>query len=206
MLDDGTAGLIAIQKCGGVTVVQDPNDAAYPDMPQSALNNVKIDYCIPAAAIGALLDRLAREHPGKNKPVPADVRIEAEIAERVLGGSIAQMDQLGSAAPYNCPSCGGVLWEMDSQDVQRYRCHTGHSFTSSALLVSQWERIEETLWTALRMFEERKNLLNASANRGKSGQGFYSERARETDVHIERIRSILFAPAEQRSREPGNSH
>lgn len=206
MLDDGTAGLIAIQKCGGVTVVQDPNDAVYPDMPQSALNNADVDYCVPVAAMGALLEMLAREHPGKNKPVPTDVRMEAEIAERVLGGGIAKMDQLGSAAPYNCPTCGGALWEMDSQDVQRYRCHTGHSFTSSALLLSQWERIEETLWTALRMFEERKNLLNASAKRGKSGQGFYSERARETDVHIERIRSILFAPAEQRSREPGNSH
>jgi two-component system, chemotaxis family, protein-glutamate methylesterase/glutaminase len=206
MLDDGTAGLIAIHKCGGVTVVQDPADAAYPDMPQNALNSLKVDYCVPAAAIGTLLDRLTREHPGKKKAVPDDVRMEAEIAERVLSGGIEEMDQLGSTAPYSCPACGGVLWESDSQDVQRYRCHTGHSFTSSTLLLSQWERIEETLWTALRMFEERKNLLSASAQQAKSGRGFYSERARETDVHIERIRSILFAPAEQRSRQPGNSH
>lgn len=206
MLDDGTAGLIAIQKCGGVTVVQDPNDAAFPEMPQNALNNLNVDYCVAAATMSSLLVRLTREQPGESKPIPDDIRIEAEIAERVLSGGIAEMDQLGSAAPYNCPACGGVLWEMDSHDVQRYRCHTGHSFTSSALLLSQWERIEETLWTALRMFEERKNVLNASAKRATSGQGFYSERARETDVHIERIRSILFAPAEQRSRQPGNSH
>jgi two-component system chemotaxis response regulator CheB len=206
MLDDGTAGLIAIQKCGGVTIVQDPKDATYPDMPQNALNNLDVDYCVPAAAMGALLERLAREHPGKSKHIPEDVRIEAEIAERVLGGGIAKMDRLGNAAPYNCPTCGGVLWEMDgsmdNQDVQRYRCHTGHSFTSSALLLSQWERIEETLWTALRMFEERKNLLNASAKQARSGQRFYSERACETDVHIERIRSMLFAPAQNGPSEP----
>src|SRR5205814_5080966 len=46
MLDDGTAGLIAIKKCGGVTVVQDPKDAAYPEMPQNVLNNLKVDHCL----------------------------------------------------------------------------------------------------------------------------------------------------------------
>src|SRR6185295_4958007 len=80
MLDDGTAGLIAIQKCGGVTVVQDPKDAAYPGMPQSALNNLKVDYCVPIAEMGVLLEKLTLKRPGKSKPIPKDVRIEAEIA------------------------------------------------------------------------------------------------------------------------------
>lgn len=54
-LDDGTSGLMAVKRCGGVAVVQDPGDAAYPDMPQSALDNVDVDHCLPLADIGPLL-------------------------------------------------------------------------------------------------------------------------------------------------------
>lgn len=195
MLDDGIAGLVAIKKCGGVTAVQDPKDAAYPGMPQSALDNVKVDYCVPIAEMGRLLENLSHERPGKRRVIPADVKTEAEIAERVLS-DVAQVNGLGSQAPYNCPNCGGVLWEMDSPDIQRYRCHTGHSFTVPALLASQSEKIEETLWTSLRMFEERKNLLNnmAQTEPHSKREGSAARRARETQVHIERIRAMLLAP------------
>jgi two-component system chemotaxis response regulator CheB len=187
MLDDGTAGLIAIKKCGGITVVQDPKDAAYPGMPQSALNNLKVDYCVPISEMGRLLETLTQERPSKSKPIPRGVRREAEIAERVLS-DVAEVNALGEQVPYNCPNCGGVLWEMDSPDVSRYRCHTGHSFTVPALLESQSEKIEETLWISLRMFEERKNLLNSTHG------AFAVQRAKETQIHIERIRAILLDP------------
>src|SRR5437867_4713070 len=45
MLDDGTVGLMAIQRCGGVAIVQDPEEATYPQMPQSVLNNMHVDFC-----------------------------------------------------------------------------------------------------------------------------------------------------------------
>jgi hypothetical protein len=77
---------------------------------------------------------------------------------------------------------------MDSPDMPRYRCHTGHSFTLPALLESQSEKIEETLWISLRMFEERKNLLNSTH------KAFAVQRAKETQIHIERIRAILLDP------------
>lgn len=106
MLDDRTAGLIAIQKCGGVAVVQDPKDAAYPEMPQSVINHMRVDHCIPLAGMGELLEKLVHEPAGKSAPVPEDIRTEAEIAERVLS-DIAQINTLGSQAPYTAEaSCG----------------------------------------------------------------------------------------------------
>lgn len=199
MLDDGTAGLVAIKKCGGVTVVQDPKDAAYPDMPTNALNRLKVDHCVSIADMARLLEKLTHESPGRSGPPPPDVRIEAEIAERVLS-DIAQVDTLGSQVPYNCPNCGGVLWEMASphrnaEHQQRFRCHTGHSFTAAALLTSQTEKIEESLWVSLRMLEERRNLLNSMAGKEAraGGRRAYFERAEETTVHIERIRTMLLA-------------
>ena len=193
MLDDGTAGLIAIRKCGGVTVVQDPAEAAYPAMPQSALANLKVDHCVRLADMGKLLDRLSREPAGKRKPIPADVKTEAIIAERILS-DVSAVDGLGELVPYNCPNCGGVLWEMDQPVVKRFRCHTGHSFTAASLLASQTERIEETLWMALRMFEERKNLLNSQPPARGGARGATAERIREAESHIQRIRAILHAP------------
>lgn len=38
-LDDGTLGLEAIKRDGGLSLVQDPHDALYPGMPQSAISH-----------------------------------------------------------------------------------------------------------------------------------------------------------------------
>ena len=163
-------------------------------MPLSALNNLDVDHCVPVAEMGRLLERLVEEPAGKAKAIPKDIRTEATIAERVLS-DVAQVNGLGSQVPYNCPNCGGVLWEMRHAGAERYRCHTGHSFTASSLLASQTEKIEETLWISLRMFEERKNLLNnmAKSEKRPNGESSYRERAKEADIHIERIRSMLLA-------------
>jgi two-component system, chemotaxis family, protein-glutamate methylesterase/glutaminase len=194
LLDDGTSGLIAIKRCGGVTIVQDPKEAEYPDMPQSALNNLKVDYIVPLAKMSALLENLVRGPCGLSRAIPADIKSEALIAERVLS-DVNAVNALGYQVPYNCPNCGGVLWEMKKGNEHRYRCHTGHSFTATALLTSQSERIEETLWISLRMFEERRNLLNNMAHREQRprSRASYQDRAKETEIHIERIRAMLIS-------------
>ena len=195
LLDDGTAGLTAIKKCGGLTVVQDPKDAAYPGMPQSALDNLAVDFCVPLSEMGQLLAALIARPRGKRRPIPDDVRTEAKIAERVLS-DVAQVNDLGHQVPYNCPNCGGVLWQMKASKVTRFRCHTGHSFTQKALLSSQSEKIEEMLWISLRMFEERKNLLTSMAQKTVHSSLKQSNRQRllETAGYIDRIRSLLLSP------------
>ena len=72
MLDDGTAGLMAIKRCGGVTMVQDPRDAAYSGMPINALNNVDVDFRVAVAEMGPLLTSLVSQRHRKSKGVPLE--------------------------------------------------------------------------------------------------------------------------------------
>jgi two-component system chemotaxis response regulator CheB len=153
---------------------------------------------VPLDEMGPLLTRLVRERPGKSKPVPSDIRTEAVIAERVLS-DISQVNTLGDQVPYNCPGCGGVLWELNTRGEKRYRCHTGHSYTERSLLASQSEKIEEMLWISLRMFEERKNLLTSVANGARSPKSKSANRTKavETQGYIDRIRGMLLKPSAQ---------
>jgi CheY-like chemotaxis protein len=59
LLSDGVAGLWDIKNAGGVAIVQDPAEAAFPDMPRNALESVVVDYCLPAAHIGRQIVQLA---------------------------------------------------------------------------------------------------------------------------------------------------
>jgi two-component system chemotaxis response regulator CheB len=45
-LSDGASGLWALGQCGGITVVQDPKDAAFPEMPLNALNLMRPDHVV----------------------------------------------------------------------------------------------------------------------------------------------------------------
>jgi len=64
-LNDGTAGLLSVKQCGGVAIVQDPDEAAFPDMPRSALAHVEVDYTLPVSRIGPLLIHLVDDEQMK---------------------------------------------------------------------------------------------------------------------------------------------
>ena len=56
-LDDGTVGLSCVKKAGGATLVQDPDDALYRDMPLNAIAYVRPDY---VQSVEELVDTLVR--------------------------------------------------------------------------------------------------------------------------------------------------
>ena len=57
-LNDGAAGLQVIERAGGIAVVQDPADAAVPEMPINALKRISADYRLCLQDIAPLLERL----------------------------------------------------------------------------------------------------------------------------------------------------
>ena len=65
LLDDGCAGLLAIKSCGGISVVQEPNDAMWPEMPRNALAHDRVDHCVPAAELPALLKGWCRSRQAR---------------------------------------------------------------------------------------------------------------------------------------------
>src|SRR5438132_1332383 len=126
------ADLPAVKGRGGITVVQDPRDAAYADMPASALGQVGADYCLPLDAIGPTLARLAREPAPKPRggvTVPSDLEWEAAVAEWDLE-RLKSSERPGRPSPFTCPDCKGDLWEFENTSGPlRFRCRTGHAWS-----------------------------------------------------------------------------
>jgi two-component system, chemotaxis family, protein-glutamate methylesterase/glutaminase len=197
LMQDGTAGMIAINKTGGTCIVQDPEEAEYPDMPLSVINHMEVDYCVSLSDMGTILSEKTRNGLPVAHEVPPQIKLEAEIAERVVI-NIDDLAKLGDKSLFTCPDCGGGLWEInDNENFIRYRCHTGHAYTQDELALKQTQALEETLWIALRMLEERKQLMEKIAREEKSKGWARSasnkeERAAELRVHIERLKQFLF--------------
>jgi two-component system chemotaxis response regulator CheB len=197
LLNDGTAGLRAIKRCGGLTVVQDPADAAYDSMPRSAIRHVEVDHVRPLDGIAGLLVELVRSpQPPLLDAVPADIRTEALIAAQELR-TMADEDRFGTLAPFTCPECHGALREIREGGLVRYRCHTGHAFTAEVLDLAHAEAWERTLYDALRVQEEHAALVRMMADEARARRmGRTAEdlerRARSYEEGAELIRQLLF--------------
>ncbi|NIJ55674.1 chemotaxis protein CheB [Dyadobacter arcticus] len=195
MLDDGTSGMWAIKRSGGTCIVQDPNQAEYPDMPLSVINNMDVDHVSVLCEIGALLTVVTSLDRASEAPAPQDVLLESQIAEKTAVG-IDDIEQIGDKSVFACPDCGGNLWATKGDIINRYRCHIGHAYTERDLVVKQAETASTTLWVALRMMEERKHLLRKLevdyAQKGYTSLSLdHHERKDEMQRHIDTLKVIL---------------
>lgn len=195
--DDGTAGLIAISKHGGQAVVQDPADALHPSMPTSALHHVPDALVRPAGELGKAISELARSLASRGRDDPnGDQRLETETR-------IAEMDpittpSLPDAHPsgLSCPTCHGVLYELDGQPAPRFRCRVGHAWSPQALQAEQEDVADHALWTALRTLEEKAEFNRRLAEDARRGGRSYSmaaclSRAARAEGDAAQVRQLL---------------
>jgi two-component system chemotaxis response regulator CheB len=173
-LDDGTAGLAAIKAAGGLTVVQDPEEAAFPGMPMNAVVNVDPEHVLTIAEIPQVLIDFAKEM----STLPPD---DPEGAE---SDRARQEGAAGAASEFTCPDCGGTLWMVESQPM-RFRCRVGHSFSSESLVLGKQQAVEDALWAAIVALEERADISRRLLRRTTGNRA--SERlARRYETDIRR--------------------
>ncbi len=192
-LDDGTAGLLAIKRCDGIAVVQDPADARYPDMPQSAIALVAVDYILPLAAIAHEIVDLVKTEVDETMehPVPEDIQNELAQTKMVLPREKDDV-RVGTPSQYSCPECGGVLWEIHDGKLLRFRCRVGHAFSVDSMMAEQSDAIEEAMWTALKVLEEQASISRKMAEQARrNGRQWMAQRFEERQKEAEKRVDLL---------------
>lgn len=189
-LDDGTVGAQAIKRCGGIVVVQDPEDAEQSSMPASVLENVEADHCVPGAQLAETLMGLV------GTPIVAPASVPAWIVreQRVSEGDadpMEELNRLGKPSEFACPDCDGVLWEIENGKPRRFRCHTGHAFSLRSLEHTQAANTNRALWSAIRALQERETLLTTLVA---------DNRRRRNDGEVARLEAQLGEVSEQSAR------
>src|SRR5690606_36385539 len=95
-----------------------------------------------------------------------------------------------------CHDCGGNLFQLEKDNITRFRCHTGHAYSVNDLLLKQSSSVESALWIALRSLEERysliKKLNDQQVKRGyHTSSSSYAEKTAELRSQIEKLKEVL---------------
>jgi two-component system, chemotaxis family, protein-glutamate methylesterase/glutaminase len=177
-LDDGTAGVATVRAKNGVTFAQLPSDAIAPGMPTSAIDNVGVDYILPADEIAGL--------------------IRAFVAGTVVRTTSSVPPSTIDSEPIDlvCPECGGVLRQFTESGLVRFHCRVGHTYSPDALYSAQDGRLEAALWAAIRSLEDSaslaRRLAQSARDRGSSMTAQrYEQRERDAAERADVVRSAL---------------
>ena len=196
MLDDGTAGLLAIKRQGGVALAQDPGEALFPGMPRSAIENVDVDHVLPLAEIAPLLVRLAREPVSEPPlPVPEEMMKEARIAE-LDDAAMLTPDRPGEPSGLTCPECNGALFEIKDGTIARYRCRVGHAYSMETLFSDQAQSVEAALWSAMVALKEKavlsRRMMQHMRQRGhQRSAARFEQHVRDAEQRANLIQDLL---------------
>jgi len=193
-LDDGAAGLSVIRSCGGVAIVQDPTDAQYSQMPQSALQYGGADHVLPASEIGPCLVKLVDKCAGDDamKNLEAGTRL-GDDAERNRSAAFPEEGE-GIPSTFTCPDCHGTLWELRNGELVRFRCRVGHAYTIHSLAEEHEQSVENALWAAMRALDEKSALGRRLADNSviPNMKNRLREQAEADRTHSDIIRNMLF--------------
>lgn len=198
-LDDGAAGLAAVGARGGYLVVQDPDDCEAPSMPRCAMAAVGVDAVSTREALPDMLRAAIEGVPRREETIMAkrmpgnrpDLDREAAISEGGLAEPAA-LDEIGERAALTCPSCHGALWRLRDDQPLRYRCHTGHAFSSLSLEDANAQNADDAIWGAIRAVHERIILARERlAWARRASQHADAEREQLTIVENEKLVELL---------------
>lgn len=170
-LDDGSAGLLAIRRAGGIGVVLDPADCAFDDMARNAIDIAQPDHVVSLRDMAGLIRGLVEQPVLAGRPAPVAPRIAAEGAveedELMADGDETTWgdDRPGKPSGFSCPECHGVLWEVEQPGMPRFTCRVGHRISAETLLEQRDEEIEGALWAAVRALEEQASLAERLCER-----------------------------------------
>jgi two-component system, chemotaxis family, protein-glutamate methylesterase/glutaminase len=192
-LDDGAAGCAAVERRGGLVLVQDPAESAYDGMPRAAIAATRHPRVLRLAGLATAIDQEAR------MPVSAAVAADPDL-ERQLSMFLGP-DPPDPAAPsgwsgVSCPECGGPLRQQDTATPVRFHCPAGHTWSPESLVADQAGGIEQALWAAVLRLEERARLNEALAGTA-STQGYpasaggFLAAARSAQSSARQIRRLL---------------
>lgn len=195
--DDGVAGASAVGARGGCVFVQSPRDALFPSMPSETVSRDHPDRVLPldelAAAVTTAVQHLSEEVP-MSENGGDEMSLETEYAT-LDPDAIERDGPPGEPSSFGCPACGGVLWELNDEDLLRFRCRVGHAYTAEGAVDAQGESVEAALWTALRALQERaqlserlaKRVGSAGSNRSRARFEAFAREAREQADVIRRV-------------------
>ena len=113
-------------------------------------------YLDPAVA-GKVMTGYRRRHQDEGMPGTSLSARETEVVRLIAEPSM-----------FACPECHGVLLRLKQAHPARFRCHTGHAYSSVSLAAAFETHVEDALWGAVRALEEASMLLREMARAERS--------------------------------------